>query len=65
MGFKLFLGGDSMRMGSYGVLDPMTTAMRVPVDALRGQKPGPSGCTTPSRDDVQATRAWGGARTGS
>lgn len=27
-GFKLFLGGDSMRMGSYGVLDPMTTEMR-------------------------------------
>ena len=27
-GFKLFLGSDSMRMGNYGVLDPMTTAMR-------------------------------------
>lgn len=30
-GFKLFLGGDSMRMGQYGVLDPMTTGMRPPV----------------------------------
>jgi hypothetical protein len=32
-GFKIFLGGDSMRMGSYGVLDPMTTAMRAPAHA--------------------------------
>jgi hypothetical protein len=28
VGFKLFLGGDAMRMGSYGVLDPMTRGMR-------------------------------------
>lgn len=27
-GFKLFLGGDGMRMGTYGVLDPMTSGMR-------------------------------------
>ena len=27
-GFKLFLGGDAMRMGTYGVLDPMTSSMR-------------------------------------
>jgi hypothetical protein len=26
-GFKLFLGGDAMRMGSYGVLDPMPEPM--------------------------------------
>ena len=23
-GFRVFLGGDPMRMGSYGILDPMT-----------------------------------------
>ena len=28
LGFKIFLGGGSMRMGSYGVLDPMAAAMR-------------------------------------
>jgi hypothetical protein len=27
-GFKLYLGGGQMRMGSYGVLDPMAVAMR-------------------------------------
>lgn len=27
-GFRLFLGGSPMRMGSYGVLDPMSAAMR-------------------------------------
>lgn len=27
-GFRIFLGGDPMRMGSYGVLDPMSAAMR-------------------------------------
>lgn len=27
-GFKIFLGGDAMRMGTYGVLDPMANAMR-------------------------------------
>jgi hypothetical protein len=27
-GFRLYLGGGSMRMGSYGVLDPMAAAMR-------------------------------------
>lgn len=26
-GFKIFLGGDAMRMGSYGVLDPMSETM--------------------------------------
>lgn len=29
-GFKIFLGGEGMRMGNYGVLDPMTNAMRRP-----------------------------------
>lgn len=28
VGFRVFLGGSSMRMGSYGVLDPMAAAMR-------------------------------------
>ena len=28
-GFRLFVGGDPMRMGSYGVLDPMTRAHRM------------------------------------
>ncbi|MGH7445185.1 MAG: hypothetical protein ACREKM_09925, partial [Longimicrobiales bacterium] len=27
-GFRLFLGGGPMRMGSYGVLDPMTSMHR-------------------------------------
>ena len=27
-GFRVFLGGGPMRMGSYGVLDPMSAAMR-------------------------------------
>lgn len=27
-GFRIFLGGGSMRMGSYGVLDPMSAAMQ-------------------------------------
>ena len=27
-GFRIFLGGDPMRMGSYGVLDPMTSMHR-------------------------------------
>ena len=27
-GFRIFLGGGPMRMGSYGVLDPMSAAMR-------------------------------------
>jgi hypothetical protein len=28
-GFRVFVGGDPMRMGSYGVLDPMSAGMRV------------------------------------
>ena len=28
VGFRLYFGGGSMRMGSYGVLDPMSAAMR-------------------------------------
>jgi hypothetical protein len=27
-GMRIFLGGGPMRMGTYGVLDPMTDAMR-------------------------------------
>jgi hypothetical protein len=28
-GFRVFLGGDPMRMGAYGVLDPMTMMHRM------------------------------------
>ena len=28
VGARVFLGGGAMRMGSYGMLDPMTAAMR-------------------------------------
>jgi hypothetical protein len=28
LGMRLYFGGDPMRMGSYGVLDPMTTMNR-------------------------------------
>ncbi|MGH7457670.1 MAG: hypothetical protein ACREKN_01135 [Longimicrobiaceae bacterium] len=31
-GFRVFLGGDPMRMGSYGVLDSMSAAMRLVAD---------------------------------
>lgn len=34
-GFRLFFGGDPMRMGAYGVLDPMTVMHRAP-----GEEPG-------------------------
>lgn len=30
LGARLFLGGDPMRMGTYGVLDPMTEMHRTP-----------------------------------
>ena len=31
-GFRMFLGGDPMRMGSYGILDPMTLMHRMQMD---------------------------------
>jgi hypothetical protein len=30
LGVRLFIGGDPMRMGSYGILDPMSASMRTP-----------------------------------
>lgn len=35
-GFRLFLGGGSMRMGSYGVLDPMAPGRAAPAPADHG-----------------------------
>lgn len=39
LGLRLFFGGDPMRMGSYGVLDPMSAGMRAmapPAGAMEG-----------------------------
>ncbi|MFN0180310.1 MAG: hypothetical protein ACKVZ0_16030 [Gemmatimonadales bacterium] len=38
-GFRIFLGGGPMRMGSYGVLDPMSAAMSVSHRQLRPEGP--------------------------
>lgn len=37
-GVRIFLGGGRMRMGAYGVLDPMTAAMRAADDAEPGHE---------------------------
>jgi hypothetical protein len=44
LGARLFLGGGAMRMGAYGVLDPMTTMNRAPpADSMRMDESGHAG----------------------
>ena len=47
LGFRVFLGGGPMRMGSYGVLDPMSAAMRPGAAAAGGAGPRAHGGRAP------------------